>query len=135
MCSNNILELLARISLCLCCASNKVIFSQYAFVIYPWVTKVWSAKAIVADINGFGHDLDAIPLVITNNTKLIFIANPNNLTGTLLEDSMGYIFFSKVPSSIITVLDQVYSLAALRVGYSVSSSEISDFFKLYLSAF
>ncbi len=153
--SNDILELLARISVC--CASDEVVFSQYAFVVYSLVTKALGARAVVTPANDFSHDLDAMLLAITDNTKLIFIANPNNPTGTLLEDSTVYAFLSKVPSSIIVVLDQAYveylntatatiswlqefdnlvitrtfskayGLAGLRVGYSVSSSEIADY--------
>ena len=153
--SNDILELLARISVCH--TNDEVIFSQYAFVVYPLVTKALGAKAVVTPANDFGHDLDAMLLVITDNTKLIFIANPNNPTGTLLEYSTVYAFLSKVPSSVIVVLDQAYieyldddnnsinwlkefdnlvitrtfskayGLAGLRVGYSLSSSEIADY--------
>ncbi|VVH64241.1 Biosynthetic Aromatic amino acid aminotransferase beta (EC [uncultured Gammaproteobacteria bacterium] len=153
--SNDILELLARISLCH--ASDEVIFSQYAFVVYPLVTQALGAKAVITPANDFGHDLDAMLLAITNKTKLIFIANPNNPTGTLLEDAAVYAFLSKVPSSVMVVLDQAYveyldvnditigwlqafdnlvitrtfskayGLAALRVGYSLSSGEIADY--------
>lgn len=153
--SNDILELLARISVCR--ASDEVIFSQYTFVVYPLVTQALGATAVVAPAKDFGHNLDAMLLSITDNTKLIFIANPNNPTGTLLTDDAVYAFLLKVPNQIIVVLDQAYveyldvadnaiswlkefdnlvitrtfskayGLAALRVGYSLSSSEIADY--------
>lgn len=153
--SNDLLELLARI--CVCHASDEVIFSQYAFVVYPLVTKALGAKAVITPAKDFAHDLDAMRLAITDNTKLVFIANPNNPTGTLLEEGVIYKFLSQVPRSIIVVLDQAYieyldgddntiawlekfdnlvitrtfskayGLAGLRVGYSLSSSEIADY--------
>lgn len=153
--SNDLLELLARISVCH--ATDEVVFSQYAFVVYPLVTKALGARAVITPAKDFGHDLDAMRLAITDNTKLVFIANPNNPTGTLLEEGLIYKFLSQVPRSIIVALDQAYieyldvddntitwleefdnlvitrtfskayGLAGLRVGYSLSSGEIADY--------
>jgi len=153
--SNDILELVARAYVCQ--AEDEVVFSQYAFVVYPLVTQALGATAVVTPANDFGHDLDAMLTSITDNTKLIFVANPNNPTGTLLSDDAIYAFLSKVPSSVIVVLDQAYieyldttdlsigwlnefdnliitrtfskayGLAGLRVGYSISNPEIADY--------
>ena len=153
--SNDILELVARAYVCQ--AEDEVVFSQYAFVVYPLVTQALGATAVVTPANDFGHDLDAMLASITDNTKLIFVANPNNPTGTLLSDDAIYAFLSKVPSSVIVVLDQAYieyldtadlsigwlnefdnliitrtfskayGLAGLRVGYSISNPEIADY--------
>ena len=153
--SNDILELVARAYVSQ--AEDEVVFSQYAFVVYPLVTQALGATAVVTPANDFGHDLDAMLASITDNTKLIFVANPNNPTGTLLSDDAIYAFLSKVPSSVIVVLDQAYieyldtadlsigwlnefdnliitrtfskayGLAGLRVGYSISNPEIADY--------
>ncbi|SFV89014.1 Biosynthetic Aromatic amino acid aminotransferase beta @ Histidinol-phosphate aminotransferase [hydrothermal vent metagenome] len=153
--SNDLLELVARAYVC--CAQDEVIFSQYAFVVYPLVTQALGAKAVVTPAQGFGHDLEAMLLAISNNTKLIFIANPNNPTGTLLSDDAVYAFLSKVPNAVTVVLDQAYveyldaqdvaigwlqkfdnlvitrtfskayGLAGLRVGYSICSPQIADY--------
>ena len=153
--SNDILELVARAYVCQ--AKDEVVFSQYAFVVYPLVTQALGATAVVTPANDFGHDLDAMLASITDNTKLVFVANPNNPTGTLLSDDAIYAFLSKVPSSVIVVLDQAYieyldtadlsigwlnefdnliitrtfskayGLAGLRVGYSISNPEIADY--------
>lgn len=153
--SNDILELVARAYVCR--AEDEVIFSQYAFVVYPLVTQALGATPVVTPANEFGHNLDAMLASITSNTKLIFIANPNNPTGTLLDDDIVYAFLSKVPSDVIVVLDQAYveyldivdktiawlsefdnliitrtfskayGLAGLRVGYSLSNPEIADY--------
>ncbi|SMM97915.1 Biosynthetic Aromatic amino acid aminotransferase beta @ Histidinol-phosphate aminotransferase [uncultured Candidatus Thioglobus sp.] len=152
--SNDILELLAR--LFVCDASDEVIFSQYSFVVYPLATQALGAKAVVVPSVDFGHNLEAMALAITDKTKLIFIANPNNPTGTYLSDEAILAFMDKVPSAIPVVLDQAYfeytaskigvemiekypnliitrtfskayGLAGLRVGYSISSVEIADY--------
>ena len=153
--SNDILELIPRAYVC--SKDDEVIFSQYAFVVYPLVTKVIGAKAIVTPANDFGHDLNAMYEAITDKTKVIFIANPNNPTGTLLSNEEIYNFLKKVSNEIIVVLDQAYieyldvedvyidwlkdfpnlvitrsfskayGLAGLRVGYSISSEEIADY--------
>ena len=153
--SNELLELIARVFVCK--STDEVIFSQYAFVVYPLVTQALGATAKIAPAQEFGHNLDAMLEMIGDETKLIFIANPNNPTGTLLTDSEIYDFLSKVPKQIPVVLDQAYyeyldtigqaidwlnvfdnliitrtfskayGLAGLRVGYSVSKPNIADY--------
>jgi len=153
--SNDILELIPRAYVC--SKDDEVIFSQYAFVVYPLVTKAIGARAIVTPAKDFGHDLNAMYEAITDKTKVIFIANPNNPTGTLLSNEEIYNFLKKVSNEIIVVLDQAYieyldvediyidwlkdfpnlvitrsfskayGLAGLRVGYSISSEEIADY--------
>jgi histidinol-phosphate aminotransferase len=153
--SNELLELIARVFVCK--STDEVIFSQYAFVVYPLVTQALGATAKIAPAQEFGHNLDAMLEMIGDETKLIFIANPNNPTGTLLTDNEIYNFLSKVPTRIPIVLDQAYyeyldtrgqamdwlnvfdnliitrtfskayGLAGLRVGYSVSRPDIADY--------
>jgi len=153
--SNELLELIARVFVCK--STDEVIFSQYAFAVYPLVTQALGATAKIAPAQEFGHNLDAMLEIIGDETKLIFIANPNNPTGTLLTDNEIYNFLSKVPTRIPIVLDQAYyeyldtrdqamdwlnvfdnliitrtfskayGLAGLRVGYSVSRPDIADY--------
>ena len=104
--SNELLELIARVFVSK--QSDEVIFSQYAFVVYPLVTQALGATAIVSPANNFGHDLNSMLSLITNQTKLIFVANPNNPTGTLLSDEDVYNFLKQVPSHVPVVLDQAY---------------------------
>jgi len=151
--SNDVLELLARIFVS---PADEVIFSQYAFAVYPLVTQAIGAIAVIASSRDFGHDLDAMTTLISDKTKLIFIANPNNPTGTAIAPEQIEAFLQQVPSSVIVVLDEAYveyttqtvntvewlanypnlvitrtfskayGLAALRVGYSLSSPDIAD---------
>ena len=153
--SNELLELIARVFVSR--GTDEVIFSQYAFVVYPLVTQALGATAVISPAKNYGHDLDSMLSLISNETKLIFIANPNNPTGTLLSDEKVYKFLNQVPTGIPVVLDQAYfeylnindqaiswlnefenliisrtfskayGLAGLRVGYSICSPLIADY--------
>jgi histidinol-phosphate aminotransferase len=104
--SNEVLELIARVFVSE--ASDEVVFSQYAFPVYPLATQALGATAKVTPAKNFGHDLEAMLLMVSGNTKLIFVANPNNPTGTLLSNDELYSFLERVPETIPVVLDQAY---------------------------
>ena len=87
---------------------NEIIFSQHSFAVYPIVTQAVNAKAVVTPAKDWGHDLSAMQAAISDNTKLIFIANPNNPTGTWLGEQELHQFLSKVPTDVITVIDEAY---------------------------
>ncbi|MGE4596581.1 MAG: histidinol-phosphate transaminase [Methylophilaceae bacterium] len=103
--SNDILELAARTVLSV---GDEVIFSEYAFAVYKIVTKAVGAIGIEAPTNHYAHNLENFLKLITGRTKLIFIANPNNPTGTLINKLALEKFFFKVPSHILIVLDEAY---------------------------
>ena len=96
--SNDVLELLARTFVS---PADEVIFSQYAFAVYPLVTQAIGAKAVIAPSRDFGHDLDAMTTLISDKTKLIFIANPNNPTGTAIAPEQIEAFYSKYPAQLL----------------------------------
>lgn len=103
--SNDILELAARAFLT---AGSETIYSQHAFAVYPLVTQATGAKGVVVPAVNYGHDLAAMLKAITANTRMIFIANPNNPTGTLLDKDLVYAFLKQVPAHILVVLDEAY---------------------------
>lgn len=103
--SNEILELLARAFLT---PKHEVIFSQHAFAVYPIVTQAVGATGVVIPARNYGHDLDAMLAAVTDKTRLIFIANPNNPTGTLLAADELRTFISMLPSHVLCVLDEAY---------------------------
>lgn len=103
--SNDLLELIARAFVN---DSNEVIFSQYAFVVYPLVTQAIGAQAVVVAAKDYGHDLDKMAQAISDKTALVFIANPNNPTGTFLEQDEIHTFLTKVPENVLVVLDEAY---------------------------
>ncbi len=103
--SNDLLELIARAFVS---PDNEVIFSQHAFAVYPIVTQAVGARAVITPARDWGYDLAAIGKAITQNTRLIFIANPNNPTGTWLSQDVLYAFLQKVPRHVLVVLDEAY---------------------------
>lgn len=103
--SNDILELLARAFVA---PGDEVIFSEHAFAVYPIVTQAVGGKAVVTRARDWGDDLGEMLAAITPRTKLIFIANPNNPTGTWLQRSALEAFLVAVPAHVIVVLDEAY---------------------------
>jgi histidinol-phosphate aminotransferase len=87
---------------------DEVLFSEHAFAMYPIVTQAASAKAVTARAKDWGHDLDAMLAAITDRTRVIFIANPNNPTGTWLGEEELEAFIAAVPSRIAVVVDEAY---------------------------
>ncbi|TAA48029.1 MULTISPECIES: histidinol-phosphate transaminase [Corallincola] len=103
--SNDVLELIARTFVS---AEHEVMFAEHAFVVYPLVTQAIGAKPCVVPAKAYGHDLDAMAAAISDKTKMIFIANPNNPTGTFLSKECLKAFIAAVPKDVIVVLDEAY---------------------------
>jgi histidinol-phosphate aminotransferase len=104
--SNDILELVAH---ALVEPQQAIMYAQYSFVVYPLVTQAVGARAIVVPAKDFGHDLDAMAAAIAADTKLVFVANPNNPTGTFIEGDKIAAFMKKVPAHVVVVLDEAYT--------------------------
>ncbi|HDZ3563793.1 TPA: histidinol-phosphate transaminase [Mannheimia haemolytica] len=104
--SNDLLELFAHT---FAGEQDEIIYSQYAFIVYPLVTKAINAVAREILAKNWGHNLDAFLAAITEKTKLIFIANPNNPTGNFLTQAEIEGFLAKVPANVIVVLDEAYT--------------------------
>ena len=109
--SNDILEFIARVFLG---PGRAALFSRHAFAVYPIAAQAQSAEAIVApplpadSAMPFGHDLAAFERLLRADVSVIFIANPNNPTGTWLEPAKLEAFIRKVPAHVIVVLDEAY---------------------------
>jgi histidinol-phosphate aminotransferase len=103
--SNDVLDIITR---CFAGEDDEVIFSQYAFAVYPICTQAVGAKAVITEAKDWGHDLQAMLDAINDKTKLIFIANPNNPTGTCLAANDIEQFLKQVPANIIVVIDEAY---------------------------
>lgn len=103
--SNELLELVARAFLT---PGLEAMFSQHAFAVYPIVTQAVGATAVVVPALNYGNDLEAMALRVSDKTRVIFIANPNNPTGTLLSQSDLEGFISALPKHCICVLDEAY---------------------------
>jgi len=153
--SNEILELLARTFVS---PGDEVIMSDHAFAVYPLVTLAAGGKVVSVPARQWSHDLDAMSDAVTERTRIIFIANPNNPTGTWFSKGELKAFLKAVPDHVVVVLDEayfeyveqenypdgikllsdnenlvvtrtfskIYGLAALRIGYSISSNGIAE---------
>lgn len=151
--SNEIIELLCHTFLN---RDAELIAAKHAFVVYKLMATLFGAKYVEVDDPGFIHDLDAMAAAITINTRLVFIANPNNPTGTQVTQEAIDSFVEKLPPYAIAVFDEAYfefldtppdvlkhvragknvivlrtcskihGLAALRIGYGIAPKPIAD---------
>ena len=153
--SNDLLDLIAR---CWLAPGRNAVYSEYAFAVYPLVTQAAGAGHKVVPAKDWGHDLPAMAEAIDDKTSVVFIANPNNPTGTWLSEKQIAEFMDQVPPEVLVVLDEAYceyvqesvypdgvellkryenlivcrtfskayGLAALRVGYSLSSAQVAE---------
>ncbi|TWI47035.1 histidinol-phosphate aminotransferase [Pseudomonas duriflava] len=103
--SNDILELVARAYLA---PGLNAVFSQYAFAVYPLVTQAIGAEGRAVPAKSWGHDLDAMLGAIDQSTRIVFLANPNNPTGTWFGPEALAKFLQAVPEHILVVLDEAY---------------------------
>ena len=85
-----------------------VVVSQFCFAIYPLVTKLFGANLITVPAKNHGHDLPAMLQAITPQTRAIFVANPNNPTGTLVPREEVIQFVNDVPDHVLLVMDEAY---------------------------
>lgn len=149
--SNEIIEFLGHAFLD---RGDDVIASEHAFIAYKLIASLFGSRTIEAASPDYCHDLDAILNAITPKTRLIFVANPNNPTGTLVSQTKIDNFISRVPENIVTIFDEAYfefltdppdtlryvregrnvvvlrtfskihGLAGLRVGYGIAPREL-----------
>src|ERR1041385_4251044 len=151
--SNEIIEFLGHAFLG---PGDDVVVSQFAFIAYKIAATLFNARTIETPIPDYEHDLDAMLSAITPKTRLVFIANPNNPTGTLLSQRKIDDFLSRLPQNVIAVFDEAYfeflddppnalqyvrkndnivvlrtfskihGLASLRLGYGIAARELID---------
>lgn len=151
--SNEIIELVGHGFLS---PGDNVIVAEHAFVVYKLMATLFGAETIEIPDPGFVHDLDAMAAAITPKTRKIFIANPNNPTGTMVGQEAIDRFMDKVPDHVMVIFDEAYyeflhdapdtlkyvregrnvvimrtfskiqGLAGLRIGYGITTPEIAE---------
>jgi len=104
--SNDILEL---VSLAFLGSGRSAVLSQHAFAVYPLATQARGARSIVVAAKAFGHDLAAMAKAVEADTSVLWIANPNNPTGTFAPAREIEALLQAVPSRVLVVLDEAYS--------------------------
>ena len=103
--SNDVLDLAARVFLA---PGRSAVFSRHAFAVYPLATMSSGAECIQVPAKEYGHDLDAMRAAIRPDTRIVWIANPNNPTGNFLPGAQVKAFLQSVPREVVVVLDEAY---------------------------
>ncbi|MFN2426525.1 MAG: histidinol-phosphate transaminase [Candidatus Binatia bacterium] len=103
--SNEVLELACRL---FAGPGDEVLFSADAFLVYQLVSIAVGATPVKAPPHGFEHDLDALAERLTPSTRVVFVANPNNPTGTIFRRREWETFLARVPEDVVVVLDEAY---------------------------
>ncbi len=150
--SNEIIELLCH---CFLNPKTELIAAEHAFVVYKLMATLFGAKYVEVADPDFVHDLDGMADAITSETRLVFIANPNNPTGTMVNQEVLDRFMDRLPDHVVAVLDEAYyeflddapdtvkyvregrnvcvlrtfskayGLAGLRIGYGLASPQVA----------
>lgn len=103
--SNDVIDIAARTFMQ---PGDEAIFGEYAFIVYPIVTQAVGAKSVISPMPDYKHDLRDMHSRITEKTRIIFIANPNNPTGTAVKRDEFDWFIENVPEDILILVDEAY---------------------------
>jgi histidinol-phosphate aminotransferase len=104
--SNDVLEMAARAFLS---PGLEAVYSQHAFAVYPLAVQAVGAVGVEVPARDYGHDLGAMRRAVTGRTRLVFVANPNNPTGTLARPDELEAFIADLPAGVVIVLDEAYT--------------------------
>lgn len=121
--SNDVLELIARTFVG---PGDEVVFSEHAFAVYPLVTQAVGGKAVVVPADNYAHDLRGMARAVTERTRVMFVANPNNPTGTWGTASELRELIESLPGHVILVLDEAYFEYAQAADYPNASIWVSE---------
>jgi histidinol-phosphate aminotransferase len=128
--SNDVLDLIARVFLT---PEHSAVYAEYAFAVYPIVVLAAGAQARVAPAHdgsrgpAYGHDLAAMLEMVDHTTRVVFIANPNNPTGTWLAESELEDFIGSLPAHVMVVVDEAYFEYVAHASYPDTSRWLERF--------
>ncbi|MCP4695724.1 MAG: histidinol-phosphate transaminase [Gammaproteobacteria bacterium] len=128
--SNDVLELIVRAFVT---PSHAVMFSQYAFAVYFLAARAAGARPVAVPAKCFGHDLEAMRAAITDDTRVVFIANPNNPTGTWVNKRELKAFLDAIPENVLVVADEAYIEYVEDPAYPDCVAWLSDYPNLIVS--
>jgi len=128
--SNDVLDLVARAFVD---PGQEVVVSEHAFAVYVLAAKSVNARVVTAPAKEFGHDLDSMASAVTDRTRVVFVANPNNPTGTYLGVEEVERFLEAMPPNVITVLDEAYFEYVSEADYPNGIALLSRFPKLVIT--
>src|SRR5262245_33057991 len=104
--SNDLLEMAAAVFLA---PGRSAVYSEHCFAVYPLATQSRGARSIVVPAKSYGHDLGAMLAAIAADTRVVFVANPNNPTGTFVPGTELEAFIARVPRQVAVVVDEAYT--------------------------
>ena len=121
--SNDVLDLVARTFLS---PGQESLFSEHAFAVYPLCTQAVGAVARIAPARNYGHDLEAMRALVSERTRVVWIANPNNPTGTWLAAKPLYRFLKGLPDHCIAVVDEAYAEYVQEADYPDATAWLNE---------
>ena len=122
--SNDVLDMIARVFLY---PGAESLFAEHAFAVYPISSRAVGATLRVAPAHAYGHDLQAFRAALNADTRVIWIANPNNPTGTWLPAAELHAFIKEVPQDVIVVVDEAYFEYVDEAQYPDTSRWLGEF--------
>jgi histidinol-phosphate aminotransferase len=122
--SDEILQLLAHAYLG---PGDEAVYSQYGFMVYPIVIQANGATSVVAQETTFTTDVDAMIAAVTPRTKMVFVANPNNPTGTYISYSELRRLHAALPSDVLLIVDAAYAEFVTANDYEAGIALVSEF--------
>jgi histidinol-phosphate aminotransferase len=122
--SDEILQLLAHAYLG---PGDEAVYSQYGFMVYPIVIKANGATAVIAKEKDFATDVDAMIAAVTPRTKIVFLANPNNPTGTYISYAELRRLHAALPADVLLVVDAAYAEFVTANDYESGIALVSEF--------
>lgn len=134
--SNDVLDLIARTFLS---PEHSAVFSEHAFAVYPIVTQAIGALGVTAAAHDgsrgprYGHDLETLAQCVDHRTRVVFIANPNNPTGTYVPTAVLREFLSALPDHVIAVVDEAYVEYVAAADYRSVLPNLADFPNLIIT--
>lgn len=117
VCSNGSDELISLLTKAYAGPGDEVLFSEHGFAMYPIATMAAGAKPVVAKDDGLGADVDAFLAGVTDKTRIVFLANPNNPTGTFLPEAEVKRLHAGLPKHVLLVIDAAYAEYVTRNDY------------------
>lgn len=112
--SNEIIDLLVRTFMV---PGDEAIMADLTFIVYKLVVTASGGKAVIVPLKDERHDLAAMAYMIGDRTRLVFIANPNNPTGTIVTEEEVYDFLDRIPDNVIVVFDEAYKEYVTSKGF------------------
>ena len=128
--SNDVLDLVAR---AYANHEHEIVYSAYSFVVYALATQAVGARAVITEARGYGHDLAAMAAAVTAATRVIYVANPNNPTGTWNSAEEVRALLEAVPKHVIVVIDEAYCEYVSQPSYPNCLGWLAEFDNLMVT--